>query len=183
MTKLCGKCQMRKEFEEFSKRTYSSGNIGYQPWCKSCLKIFGGSWVKNKRKSDPIWAEAERLTQKVRREKLPQEVKETRLAKNRAYHKNYYLRNKSYYTEKWLARELHQKQATPSWLSDFDKQRITLIYKIRDLLKEKTSESWHVDHVIPLRGKNVCGLHVPSNLRVIKAKENLSKGNSYEQRL
>lgn len=48
---------------------------------------------------------------------------------------------------------------------------------LRKKREQSTGIKWHIDHVIPLNGRNVCGLHVWSNLAVIPAKVNLSKGN------
>lgn len=72
-----------------------------------------------------------------------------------------------------------QLQRTPPWLTEDDWWMIDQIYKLAQLRTAATSVEWHVDHIIPLRGKNVSGLHVPANLRVIPAKINLKKGNRY----
>lgn len=72
------------------------------------------------------------------------------------------------------------KQRTPKWLTEHDKLRIRCVYSIAAMLTRHNEEPWHVDHVIPLKGRLVSGLHVPSNLRVIRGVENISKKNKFE---
>jgi hypothetical protein len=67
--------------------------------------------------------------------------------------------------------------ATPPWV---DRSQILLIYEASVRATRETGIPHHVDHIVPLAGKNVCGLHVPWNLRAIPASENLSKGNSLD---
>ena len=68
-------------------------------------------------------------------------------------------------------------KATPEWV---DQGSIVIKYKERDCLNRMTGLPHHVDHIVPLKGKNICGLHVPWNLRVILARDNLSKSNKWE---
>lgn len=76
-------------------------------------------------------------------------------------------------------RHTAKMQRTPKWLTKQDKLHIKCLYQVAAMRTKESGESWHVDHILPLQGKNVCGLHVPSNLRVIPATENISKGNRY----
>jgi hypothetical protein len=76
-------------------------------------------------------------------------------------------------------RKASLRKATPNWLSDEEITRIRCIYQICAMYNRESNTQWHVDHIVPLAGKTVCGLHVPWNLRVIPAKENMSKGNKY----
>lgn len=63
-------------------------------------------------------------------------------------------------------------QATPAWLTEEHKAQIEQLYANRP-------EGCHVDHIIPLQGKSVCGLHVLWNLRFLPARENIRKGNRF----
>ena len=58
-----------------------------------------------------------------------------------------------------------------------DLERIKTIYTACQKVTEMTKKEHHVDHIIPLKGENICGLHVWWNLRIVPAKINLSKGN------
>lgn len=67
-------------------------------------------------------------------------------------------------------------KATPSWS---DKNKINEFYETANGLSMITGDWYHVDHIIPLKSKLVCGLHTHGNLRVITAKENLLKFNNF----
>jgi hypothetical protein len=70
-------------------------------------------------------------------------------------------------------------RAIPSWLSDEQQQQINNIYKECKEITMQTGVQHHVDHIIPIHGKTVSGLHVPENLQILTASENCSKKNSF----
>ena len=68
----------------------------------------------------------------------------------------------------------------PTWISHPQEQQIKAIYNLRDKLNRCHGYAhWHVDHIIPLLGKEVSGLHVPENLQLIPSDVNLSKSNQW----
>jgi len=75
------------------------------------------------------------------------------------------------------------KQATPKWLTPEQRKQIVDIYEHMRDCRVVTGEDYHVDHIVPLRGENVCGLHVPWNLQVLPACVNMSKSNQIEDPL
>lgn len=77
--------------------------------------------------------------------------------------------------EQTTYRKRHIRMATPRWVS---RDEIRAFYDSAAALSNGTGIKHHVDHIVPLRGKLVSGLHVPWNLRVIPAAENMSKRNS-----
>lgn len=72
------------------------------------------------------------------------------------------------------------REATPPWLTKEHRHQIALIYKEALRLSEETGVLYHVDHIVPLAGREVSGLHVPWNLRAIPATENHKKSNKLE---
>jgi len=78
------------------------------------------------------------------------------------------------------ARRRKHREATPPWLTRKQKTEIRQIYQIAITMTKTTGEQYVVDHIVPLRSPDVCGLHVPWNLRVITQEENLKKSNKLD---
>ena len=96
-------------------------------------------------------------------------------------------RYKKYYEENYprmLAKRNKQHAdrllRTPKWLTKDDLWIIEQAYELAATRTQMFGFVWHVDHKIPLRGKNVSGLHTPVNLQVIPGTENLRKTNKFE---
>jgi hypothetical protein len=69
---------------------------------------------------------------------------------------------------------------TPAWLTVDDLWVIEQAYELAALRTKLFGFSWHVDHILPLQGKKVSGLHVPNNLQVIPWVDNVKKANRFE---
>jgi HrpA-like RNA helicase len=74
------------------------------------------------------------------------------------------------------ARQAGKIKATPQWS---DRYRCDAVYAEAARLEAQTGQKYHVDHIVPLNSKIVCGLHVPENLRAIPAIENIRKHNRH----
>ena len=85
--------------------------------------------------------------------------------------------NPDLYKELVSLRRRRFRDATPKWLSPEQRMEIRLKYRLAIELSRATGVRHAVDHEIPLQGEDVCGLHVPWNLRVITQDENLKKSN------
>ena len=95
----------------------------------------------------------------------------------RRYKKTHKVNNPDMYKEMTSLRRRRFRDATPKWLTDTHKMEIRLKYRLAIELSRATGERYAVDHIIPLHGENVCGLHVPWNLQVLTQKDNLAKYN------
>jgi len=113
--------------------------------------------------------------QAIRDARTPEEAEEYK-----AWLRQYRKDNPEITMESDARKRAQRMKRLPSWQSDLDRKNISEIYDVRRLVDELTGIPHHVDHVIPLQGKNVSGLHTPDNLLIVPARENMSKKAKFD---
>jgi flagellum-specific peptidoglycan hydrolase FlgJ len=124
-----------------------------------------------KRHPERIAAYAEK--NKVRRSEYHREWYAKNLEDKRAKNRQWSKKNPARHLAICAARRASELRAMPAWA---DQKAIDAIYEEAQRISRETGVVHHVDHIVPLRGKTVCGLHVETNLQIITAYKNLSKG-------
>jgi len=89
--------------------------------------------------------------------------------------------NKGTINAKTAARRAQKLLATPKWLDEWQRRENKKFYLKAARTTKEMGVPYHVDHIFPLQGENVSGLHVPWNLRVILGSENESKNNRLKE--
>jgi len=193
--KSCYKCKVKKVLVEFHKNTRSKD--GHQSKCKLCKKEWSSKryedkkehitkinkeWVKNNKEkvneNSKNWAKnnperVKEIRAKTYRNNIEQRRNDNRnwkfnnKQKIKDYSKSWIEKNRGYKNYLNNKRRADKLEATPKWAN---------LSKIR-FIYENRPEGFHVDHIVPLKGKEVCGLHVHWNLQYLTAEDNLKKGN------
>lgn len=177
--KLCKHCTEVKPFEAFyASSTHKSG---YASWCKMCE--LERSKAKFQRRKDVQLTKAKEY-RAVNKDAIATTIlawREQNPEKVANAYKDWAKRNPDKVNAKWMKRDASKKNRTPKWLTDDDFWMIEQTYDIAAKRTAMLGISFHVDHIVPLQGKTVSGLHVPWNLQVIPAKLNQQKSNKFSQ--
>ena len=96
------------------------------------------------------------------------------------YQKEYRLKNSHIFKAKDQMYRARKLNASPKWITKEMRIKMTNIYYYCKLTSIYTGKKHSVDHIIPLQGKNVCGLHVPWNLQITDSSYNMSKSNNVD---
>jgi hypothetical protein len=140
------------------------------------VRAYQSEWRENNREKAKLHS---RKWIRENPERAREVARKSRIAnrENRKERKRFWLQKNSEKVALYSAKRRASKiQRSPSWA---DEVAIRQVYAFAKLAEAVTGWPHHVDHIIPLQGKNVSGLHVEGNLQIIFDDDNLSKGNSW----
>ena len=173
-TKVCTKCGIEKPLSGFNK--FKRGNFGVRSECKECRK-------KYRQENREAISEYNKKYQEENREAISEYYRKYQEENREAtleYARKYRQKNPHKMRAKEAKRRATKLQATPKWLTEEQNKAIQEVYTHARECEMLTGDEYHVDHIVPLQGENICGLHVPWNLQVLPSDLNQSKSNKYD---
>jgi 5-methylcytosine-specific restriction endonuclease McrA len=166
----------------YTGKPCTRGHITLRKTKGSCVECMKEDWaLDNQKRSEKPKSEASKAAGKRYYEKNREAVKARANARPKDevtnYKRKYKEANPELYKALVSVRKRRHRNATPKWATAEQKLAIRHLYLQAMKLTKLTGERYVVDHIIPLISDEVCGLHVPWNLRVITQEENLKKSN------
>ena len=174
-SKVCTKCSVERSVSEYSpdKRAKDGLNTECKPCKNARQRIYRAKNLKARREANKKWRAGATAHLKAYQKTYHAENRDARNKARRNYQKN----NKGKVAANNAKRRAAKMNRTVGWA---DLEAIKAIYKQASQLTVETGIQHHVDHIIPMQGQLVSGLHVETNLQILTASENCAKGNSYE---
>jgi 5-methylcytosine-specific restriction endonuclease McrA len=180
----------RKEAQALGAKFYFTGepcvrgHIALRKTKGACLECVKEDWAvdnerrKEKPKTDAAKAAGKRYYEKNRLAVIARAAARP-VEEKRRLQAEYKDRNVDVVRADTSVRKRRHREATPRWLTPSERLQMRELYVQARKMTELTRERYVVDHIVPLRGESVCGLHVPWNLQVITQEENLKKYNKH----
>ncbi len=172
--KTCTVCKIEKESSAFEPQRCQ---------CRDCrkavMKINRAAYYTRTRESSIAktkeWREKNSEKRLASRKLKYAEQRDGAIEASRLYRQNNPAKVNAWSRKHQLAK----RRRTPAWLSVDDFWLMEQAYELAQLRTKIFGFEWQVDHILPLQGGLVSGLHVPHNLQVIPASSNRSKSNKF----
>jgi hypothetical protein len=168
--KCCPRCNVTKPASEFHPNASRKDQLSV--YCQLCQHEYVKAKQYDKKRYEEMREEElerGRVYRAANVEKVREVSRESRKKNRHKYAGRIRVKN--------VERKLRVKGATPLWAN---KAAMAAIYDEARRLEREDGRKRHVDHIVPLNGKNVCGLHVETNMQILFEKENLIKQNKFE---
>jgi len=125
-----------------------------------------------KQKKSEYYQQNRHLISEIKAQKYKENPENTKVRS-----KKWKEQNRAKHNHNCMLRHTGKLNATPKWLDELMMLVIEEFYDKAIKLEKLTGVKYNVDHIVPLRNKVVCGLHVPWNLQLLPARDNFSKNN------
>jgi hypothetical protein len=171
--KKCRKCDVDLIVEE----TWTPGKAKKKDYiCRDCNKKILRQWKQDNPEKIKKARKNLRIKYKEKIQKYNEEYYNNNIIQMRERAKKYRKDNPEVVTAQGARKRIKKKNAS---ILGYNKE-IRQIYKQAKEIEKTTGIPQHVDHIIPLSHSDVCGLHVPWNLQIIPAIENMKKSNKFK---